>query len=64
MATPAGNASRNEVILSSFFLGLVWAVRYADDQDGKSGSLKWLLGIPLKKACPCPRYDTIACPHL
>ena len=37
---------RNELIVSSFSLGWVWAMRYADDENGKAGSLMWLLGKP------------------
>jgi len=36
--------SRNEMIVSAFYLGWIIAVRYADDDEGKAGSLKWVVG--------------------
>jgi hypothetical protein len=36
----------NEIVLSSFSLGWVFAIRYQDDAAGKAGSLKWIMGRP------------------
>jgi len=35
---------RNELIVSSFYLGWIIAVRYRDDDAGKSGELLWVMG--------------------
>ncbi len=37
------HAELNELIVSSFYLGWIVAVRYRDDDDGVSGSLKWIM---------------------
>jgi hypothetical protein len=44
----------NEIVLSSFSLGWVFAVRYADDAQGKAGSLKWIMGRPRPDATAGP----------
>ena len=47
LAALAGpQALLNELIVSSFYLGWVVAIRYADDAGGKAGSLKWIMGAP------------------
>ena len=45
-STPLAIFGRNEIVFSSFFTGIVYALRYEDDADGKAGSLKWVLGKP------------------
>ena len=37
---------RNEMIVSTYKQGWIFAVRYRDDAGGKAGSLLWLLGGP------------------
>ena len=40
------SVDKNEMILSTYKQGWIFAVRYKDDAGGKAGSLLWLLGGP------------------
>ena len=57
------DVQRNELIVSSFSLGWVFAMRYADDAHGKAGSLMWILGRARPNSTAGPKEAEFLAAH-